>query len=906
MTFNDHVLPIFRNACLNCHNPDKKKAGLDLSTYSATVAGSDTGKILESGNPGASLLFKCVKQTEEPKMPPKGDRLTDLELAVVEKWITGQLLETASSKGVVASNNVARAVVSLTRPDGPPPMPGDLPLEPVVTAKVPNALVALAASPWAPLVAVGGQRQVVLYNTDSLQPLGVLPFPEGFPAVIRFSRNGELLITGGGLGGKSGKVVLWDVKTGERSGSVGDEFDQVLGADVSPDHAHVALGGPSKVLKIFATKDGKLEHTLKKHTDWVTAVAFSPDGKYLASGDRNGGITVWEGATGKEYNTLPGHKVTVNALAFMPGVLASASADGTIVLWDVKEGKELKKWNAHAGGTESVDFTPDGRIVSSGRDKLAKVWDGEGKILLTSPPFQDIALRAVLANERLIAGDWSGLIRVVSVADTKPLGELTSNPLSIADQLSSARVRVTEAEAKLAPLRQALEVSEAAYSKDREGKSATQPLGADVGPGKVDQSDAVKRVADLLKQHEVQIAEAAKLREARAKHADGSPEYVKANESVQAKKAEIAATEQTLAAAKIAAEGPQPTAPDSQLAKAKSEFEAAQRELSQATESLERWHRAQAFMIVYHARKVLEDTSAKYEDLVAAAKEATSPVEQARAGIVSAEETLANSPKALTDAEALLAATRTESEALSKNVGAAQDAVLGFEQKEKGVADELAVAIAAVPELEKKWKSAEAKVTDLQKQIDALVAEVSKRREVRGKQAPESEEYRAADAKVQAGKAEIAALESARPAETASLEVARKAHGIAAAKAKELQPQTESLKGQVAQAREQLESAKAAAASGSQKLTTAENALEKLRKGVESTTLKLTELKTALPGIITDAQVAKAAAEQEAVAVARELEIAKISLAEALATFESRYNSARKSTSASNASVPKG
>ena len=41
VTYNDHVLPIFRNACLNCHNPDKKKAGLDLSSYSGALAVAD-------------------------------------------------------------------------------------------------------------------------------------------------------------------------------------------------------------------------------------------------------------------------------------------------------------------------------------------------------------------------------------------------------------------------------------------------------------------------------------------------------------------------------------------------------------------------------------------------------------------------------------------------------------------------------------------------------------------------------------------------------------------------------------------------------------------------------------------------------------------------------------------------
>src|ERR1700759_1683991 len=103
VTYNDHILPIFKNACLNCHNPDKKKAGLDLSTYSATLAGSDNGKVMESGNPSASLLVKCVRQTEDPKMPPKGDKLTDPEIALIEKWVSGQLMESMTGKAVTAA-----------------------------------------------------------------------------------------------------------------------------------------------------------------------------------------------------------------------------------------------------------------------------------------------------------------------------------------------------------------------------------------------------------------------------------------------------------------------------------------------------------------------------------------------------------------------------------------------------------------------------------------------------------------------------------------------------------------------------------------------------------------------------------------------------------------------------------
>jgi mono/diheme cytochrome c family protein len=50
-TYQDHVRPIFNTSCVSCHNPDKNKAGLDLTSYSATMKGSSNGKILDLGDP---------------------------------------------------------------------------------------------------------------------------------------------------------------------------------------------------------------------------------------------------------------------------------------------------------------------------------------------------------------------------------------------------------------------------------------------------------------------------------------------------------------------------------------------------------------------------------------------------------------------------------------------------------------------------------------------------------------------------------------------------------------------------------------------------------------------------------------------------------------------------------------
>src|SRR5688572_10456373 len=316
VTYEDDVLPIFRDNCLKCHNPDKLKGDLDLSSFSATVKGGGSGTTLNAGDPDGSQLFKSVTQADEPAMPPNS-KLSAKDIATIRSWIEGGLLQGVNSKALIASKpavDLSLKSASVGKPDGPPPMPGALPLEPAVQATRGSALSALAHSPWAPVVALAGAKQIVLYNTASQEFAGVLSFPEGFPCDVKFSRNGKLLLAAGGRGGKSGEVVVWDITTCQRVITIGDQFDAVLAADLSSDQRWIALGGPDRVLKIYRTSDGSLEHRSKKHTEWVTAVEFSPNAKYLATGDRNGGLVLWEAESGQEMFTLTGHKGAITAI----------------------------------------------------------------------------------------------------------------------------------------------------------------------------------------------------------------------------------------------------------------------------------------------------------------------------------------------------------------------------------------------------------------------------------------------------------------------------------------------------------------------------------------------------------------------------------------------------------------
>ena len=142
LNYQDDMLPIFRNACLNCHNPDKKKSGLDLSTYQGMMLGSDNGIMIKAGDPSSSKLFKNVTQQEEPFMPQKADKLPDKELNLIKQWIAAGCPETSGSKVTVAAKPAVdlSAVVAVGRPAGSPPMPqGAWPMDSLVRTQRPGA-----------------------------------------------------------------------------------------------------------------------------------------------------------------------------------------------------------------------------------------------------------------------------------------------------------------------------------------------------------------------------------------------------------------------------------------------------------------------------------------------------------------------------------------------------------------------------------------------------------------------------------------------------------------------------------------------------------------------------------------------------------------------------------------------
>ena len=163
ITFDDHIQPIMRAKCLSCHNPNKKSSGLDLSSYTSLMVGGSSGEVIEPGSADDSYLYLLVTHESEPFMPPKSDKMPTDTINTIRDWINAGAPENSGSKPLVSKK--PKFDLALAAPGTKPevaPMPGRLSLEPFTQTTRTGAVTALASNPWSPIVAIAGQKQILL------------------------------------------------------------------------------------------------------------------------------------------------------------------------------------------------------------------------------------------------------------------------------------------------------------------------------------------------------------------------------------------------------------------------------------------------------------------------------------------------------------------------------------------------------------------------------------------------------------------------------------------------------------------------------------------------------------------------------------------------------------------------
>ena len=166
---------------------------------------------------------------------------------------------------------------------------------------------------------------------------------------------------------------------------------------------------PQGMLSLRRALDGSpLRATMSGHHDLVRGLAFSPSGKQLATASFDGTVRIWDVRNGREVRRVD---EAGNAVSFTPdgGSLVIGRAPGGTVVHGVADGR-LRRTLQQADDVADVGFSPGARtMITAGG--FVKLWDARSFALQRTFKSPEFVTRAALSADgrTLVGGTDRGL-----------------------------------------------------------------------------------------------------------------------------------------------------------------------------------------------------------------------------------------------------------------------------------------------------------------------------------------------------------------------------------------------------------------------------------------------------------------------------------------------------------------
>ena len=201
-----------------------------------------------------------------------------------------------------------------------------------------------------------------------------------FVSDVALARSGDHALSGSW----DGTLRLWNIENGKCITQFKGHTKDVLSVAFSPDNRQIVSGSRDRTVKVWNII-GDCKYTIQDngHTEWVSCVRFSPNPAtpLIVSAGWDKLVKVWSFHKVIELRTnLKGHTGNLNTVTVAPdgSLCASGGKDGTVMLWDLTEGKQLYSLSAD-DVIHSLVFSPNRYWLVGATESSIRIWDLESK-----------------------------------------------------------------------------------------------------------------------------------------------------------------------------------------------------------------------------------------------------------------------------------------------------------------------------------------------------------------------------------------------------------------------------------------------------------------------------------------------------------------------------------------------
>ncbi|HEV8607356.1 MAG TPA: c-type cytochrome domain-containing protein [Tepidisphaeraceae bacterium] len=411
ISYQKDVMPILTASCIGCHSPEKKKGGLDMSSFGAMAKGGKEGVAFVAGQPDKSKIISMVSGPE-PEMPEKGDKLTAAQVEILKRWV---------AEG--AKDDSPVAVVK----EGPAGEPGPSPLsQPPRYASLPVITAIQYSPPDGKVIAISGYHEVLLHKPDGSGIVARLV--GGSPRIesLMYSGDGKMLAVSGGAPALFGNIQVWETGENKLVKNYKVSRDSVFGVSFSPDGQRMAFGCTDKSARVIQVSNGQEIMRLDQHNDWCLGTAFSLDGKKLVTGSRDQAMKLSDLMLGQFIDDINNPLEPLVCMARHPkeDKILYGGAMGKARIYKISDNQgrtaartdnnKLREFEQQPGPVHSVAWSADGKQVCLGSVREARVYADDGKKIATLSGHEGAVFAVAFSpdGKQVCTGGFDGMVRI--------------------------------------------------------------------------------------------------------------------------------------------------------------------------------------------------------------------------------------------------------------------------------------------------------------------------------------------------------------------------------------------------------------------------------------------------------------------------------------------------------------